>query len=101
MPAGVHRIAGQKSQEDGVGGSVGVELEARDDVHLHARLAQHLANPGHGAVETIADQDQVRAHRFDPPSSAGSCCWTRLLGMAKPTPTLPSTGLSIDWVMPI
>src|SRR5205807_7979014 len=58
-------------------------------------------DPGNGAFETIADQDELGAHRLEPPSSDGRSCWTRLLGMAKPTPTLPSTGLSIDCVMPI
>src|SRR2546421_7078624 len=40
-----------------------------------------------------ADQEQIRVHTFNPPSSDDSSGLTWLIGMANPTPTLPSTGL--------
>src|SRR6266581_7680650 len=44
---------------------------------------------------------KFRFHTFDPPSSDGRSWLTWSIGIAKPTPTLPSTGLSIELLIPM
>src|SRR5256714_285721 len=70
-----HRVASRDRQQDDVG-------------------RRHLG-------QLIADQEELGFHRFDPPSSDARSCLTWLIEMAKPTPTFPFTGLSIELLMPI
>src|SRR5439155_258283 len=60
-----------------------------------------VGHEGDRPLQAVTDKQQSRFHTFDPPSSDDRTCFTWLIGMAKPTPTLPSTGLSIELLMPI
>ncbi len=100
-PAGGNRVRIHDPKKNDIARRCGFQPELRNDTGPQACLAQLGGERRRHLLQAVADQDEAGAPWLIPFSRAGSNWTASLIAIANPTPTFPSTGLSMESLMPI